>query len=152
MFYWITFSIFSIQTTGGIWETLLLLTWIDFSRRWFRSIITDYSRKNLGSICFFIANWREKKLGTWYPNRTSIKLHLCMRNDDLFKLYCMVLLTFGGFFVKFSRIIMNLEVYSTKNTNNFYQLKSTLTNKIKILHTQCRFLIYYFSLGVDMQP
>ena len=48
-----------------------------------------------------------------------------MRNDDLFKLYCMVLLTFGGFFVKFSRIIMNLEGYSTENTKKIYQLKST---------------------------
>ena len=69
----------------------------------------------------------------------KVILHFSISNDDLFKLYCMILLIFGGFSVIFSRIFTNLEEYSTEILTILINFKSTFFHKIKILKTQCRF-------------
>ena len=69
----------------------------------------------------------------------KVILHFSISNDDLFKLYCMILLIFGRFSVTFSRIFTNLEEYSTEILTILINFKSTFFHKIKILKTQCRF-------------
>ena len=70
-----------------------------------------------------------------------IKLPFCMCNDELFKMQCMVLLTFGGFSVIFCGFL--------KIQHNILQKISILNHKLRYLtvNTQCRFQICYFMIA-----